>query len=124
MRKTAFLPCIPTPANKVPDRPDWLHEIKLDGYRLIVQRDRDQVRLFTRNGHNWTDRYPLIVEAVRRIRTGQFVLAGEAVTLGVNNRPDFDGLHSRKHDHEVQLCAFDILALEGDDLRPLPLHIR
>jgi ATP-dependent DNA ligase len=54
----------------------------------------------------------------------QFVIDGEAVILGVDGVPDFDTLHSRKHDHEVQLYAFDILALDGDDLRPLPLSLR
>ena len=58
MRKSAFEPCIPTKAAKVPDRPEWIHEIKHDGYRLIVQREGKRVRLFTRNGHDWTNRYP------------------------------------------------------------------
>ena len=62
-----FEPCIPT-GREVPDRPEWIHEIKHDGYRLIVQRDGKRVRLFTRNGHDWTDRCPLIVEAASRIR--------------------------------------------------------
>jgi hypothetical protein len=60
MRKSAFEPCIPTKAAQVPDRPDWIHEIKHDGYRLIVQREDKRVRLFTRNGHDWSDRFPLI----------------------------------------------------------------
>jgi ATP-dependent DNA ligase len=59
-----FEPCIPTRGTKVPAGPDWIHEIKHDGYRLIVQRDgKKRVRLFTRNGHDWTERYPLIVKA-------------------------------------------------------------
>ena len=49
------LPCIPTQAAKVPDRPEWIHEIKHDGYRLIVQREGKRVRLFTRNGHDWIE---------------------------------------------------------------------
>jgi hypothetical protein len=53
MRKSAFEPCIPTRGTKVPDRPEWLHEIKHDGYRLIVQRDGKRVRLFTHNGHDY-----------------------------------------------------------------------
>ena len=65
-------------------------------------------------------RYPLIVEAARRIRTKQFVLDGEAVLLGVDGISDFDGLYSGKHNDEIQLYAFDILALDGDDLRKLP----
>src|ERR1700691_2266066 len=120
-----FQPCIPTRAAKVPAGPDWIHEIKHDGYRLIVQKiDRKRVRLFTRNGHDWTDRYPLIVEAALRNRSSSFVIDGEAVLLGVDGVSDFDGLHSRRHDDEVQLYAFDILMADGDDLRKLPLAMR
>ena len=53
MRKSPFEPCIPARGTKVPDRPEWIHEIKHDGYRLIVQRDGKTVR-FTRNGHDWS----------------------------------------------------------------------
>jgi bifunctional non-homologous end joining protein LigD len=95
-----------------------------DGYRLIVQREGKRVRLFTRNGHDWTDRYPLIVEAALRNRSSSFVIDGEAVLLGVDGISDFNGLHSRRHSEEVQLYAFDILALDGDDLRNLALHLR
>src|SRR4051794_23103245 len=109
---------------EVPAGPDWFHEIKHDGYRLIVHREGKRVRLFTRNGNDWTARYPGIVEAARRHRADRFVLDGEAVLLGVNGIADFNGLHSRKHDDEVQFYAFDILATGGDDLRPLPLHQR
>jgi bifunctional non-homologous end joining protein LigD len=100
-------------------RPDWD-----DGYRLIVVRDVARVRLFSRNGYDWADRYPLIVEAALKNRTTSFVIDGEALLLGVDGISDFNGLHSRRHDDEVQLYAFDILALEGDDLRSLPLHLR
>src|SRR5215216_2875490 len=57
MRRIVFEPCIPTRGSKVPSRPDWIHEIKRDGYRLIVQRDGKRVRLFTRNDYDWRDRY-------------------------------------------------------------------
>ncbi len=107
MRKIVFEPCIPTRGTKVPAGPEWLHEIKHDGYRLIVQRDGARVRLFTRNGHDWTKRYPLIVEAALRNRQTSFVIDGEAVLLGVDGVSDFNGLHSRRHDDEVQLYAFD-----------------
>src|SRR4051794_28259917 len=124
MRNTAFLPCIPSRRTKVPAGQDWLHEIKHDGYRLIVQRDGKRVRLFTRKGYDWSDRYPLITEAALRIRSSSFVLDGEAVLLGVDGRSDFDGLHSRKHNGEVQLYAFDMLVSDGADVRALPLHLR
>jgi ATP-dependent DNA ligase len=124
MRRVEFAPCLPTRGTAVPAGPDWIHEIKHDGYRLTVHREGERVRLFTRNGHDWTDRYPLIVEAAHRIRMGSFVLDGEAVLLGVDGRSDFDGLHSRRHNDEVQFYAFDVLMSDGDDLRKLPLSMR
>ncbi|OKO82516.1 RNA ligase family protein [Bradyrhizobium sp. AS23.2] len=121
---TAFEFCLPTAAKIVPDGAGWLHEIKYDGYRLRVERKGDTVRLFTRNGHDWTKRYPWIVEAALKNREEHFVIDGEAVVLGVDGISDFNALHSRKNDAEVQLYAFDILALGGEDLRPLPLTTR
>jgi len=82
------------------------------------------VRLFTRNGHDWSVRFPWIVESALRNRQKHFVIDGEAVVLGVDGIPDFNALHSRKHDDEVQLYAFDVLALDGEDLRKLPLSMR
>jgi hypothetical protein len=91
---------------RFPTGPDWLHEIKHDGYRLIVKR----VRLFSRNGHDWSARYPLIVEAALCNRQTSFVIDGEAILLGVDGISDFNSLHSRK--------------LAGKDLRERPLHLQ
>ena len=124
MPKAPFEPCIPTRGTKVPAGPDWLHEIKYDGYRLIVQREGKRVRLFTRNGHDWSGRYPLITEAALRNKLSSFVVDGEAVLLGVDGVSDFDGLHSRQHDDEVQFYAFDCLVSDGEDIRRLPLSMR
>jgi bifunctional non-homologous end joining protein LigD len=96
MPRRPFEPCIPTRGTAVPIGPDWIHEIKHDGYRMIVQREGKRVRLFTRNGHDWTERYPLIVEAALKNRASSFVIDGEAVLLGVDGVSDFGGLHSRK----------------------------
>jgi ATP-dependent DNA ligase len=82
------------------------------------------VRLFTRNGHDWSDRYPWIVETARKNRHNHFVIDGEAVLLGVDGISDFNALQSRQREGEVQLYAFDILALDGEDLRGLPLSLR
>jgi bifunctional non-homologous end joining protein LigD len=82
------------------------------------------VRLWTRNGHDWSDRFPLISDAALRNRNSSFVLDGEAVLLGVDGRSDFNGLHSRRHDAEVEFYAFDILAEGSEDLRRLPLSMR
>jgi bifunctional non-homologous end joining protein LigD len=91
---------------------------------LIVHRDGDRVRLITKGGFDWSKRYPWIVEAALKNRQKQFVIDGEAVILGVDGISDFNALHSGKHNDEVQLCAFDILAEGGEDLRKLPLHLR
>jgi ATP-dependent DNA ligase len=72
----------------------------------------------------WAGRYPWIVESALRNRHRQFVIDGEAVVLGVDGIADFNALHSRQHDDEVQLYAFDILTLDGEDLRGLPLSMR
>src|SRR3954454_19257471 len=116
-----YQPCIPTRGTEVPSGPDWLHEIKHDGYRLIVQREGKRVRMLTRNGHDWTNRF---VESALRNRHTSFVVDGEAVLLGVDGVSDFNGLHSRKHDDEVELYAFDCLVADGADVRNLPLSMR
>ena len=113
----AFEFCIPTRGVKVPSGTDWLHEIKYDGYRLRVERNGDRVRLITRGGYDWTKRYPWIVEAALKNRYTQFVIDGEAVILGVDGISDFNALHSGKHNNEVQLYAFDILAFGSSPCR-------
>jgi ATP-dependent DNA ligase len=122
--RSTYSPCLPTSGKVVPATPAWLYEIKYDGYRLIVAREGDRVRLFTRNGHDWSGRFPWIVEAVLKNRHSQFVTDGEAVILGVDGISDFNALYSRQRDEDVQLYAFDILALDGEDLRSLPLSMR
>jgi bifunctional non-homologous end joining protein LigD len=103
MPKSPCAPCIPTPGTAVPSHPDWMHEVKHDGYRVIVAREGARVRLFTRNGHDRTQRDLLIVETALRMPVRQFVLDAEAVLLDLRGISDFDSLHSRQHDEEVQL---------------------
>jgi len=116
--------CIPTVGKVVPAGAHWFHEVKYDGYRLRVERDGDRVRLITRGGYDWTRRFPGIVEAALRNRRKQFVIDGEAVILGVNGVSDFNALHSGKQNDQVQFCAFDVLAVDGEDVRDLPLSMR
>jgi ATP-dependent DNA ligase len=86
-------PCIPTRALKPPAGPDWMHEIKHDGYRLIVRRDCRAVRLFTRRGHDWTDRYPAIAAVAAKLRAKSYTLDGEAAVSGADGVAVFDALH-------------------------------
>jgi ATP-dependent DNA ligase len=115
---------LPTKADKVPAGPNWLHEIKYDGYRMMVLREGDRVRLISRGGHDWAKRFPLIVEAVLKLRRKHFVIDGEVVVLDKYGVSDFDALASRQHDKRAQFYAFDMLANNGEDLRGLPLALR
>src|SRR5450631_926285 len=102
-------PCIPTLAAKPPAGPGWVHEIKHDGYRLIVRREGDTVRLFTRRGHDWTERYPAIAAAAGKLRAKSFALDGEAVVAGADGIAVFDALHRRHKATDAMLYAFDLL---------------
>jgi bifunctional non-homologous end joining protein LigD len=124
LRSLEYQPCIPTRGTEVPAGPDWFHEIKHDGYRLIVHREGKRVRLLTRRGYDWSDRYPLIVQAALRLRKTSFVVDGEAVVLRPDGISDFDALHGRKRNAEVRLYAFDLLADDGVDMRDETLQIR
>jgi bifunctional non-homologous end joining protein LigD len=117
-------PCIPTLASRPPTGPQWVHEIKHDGYRLIARKQAGRVRLFTRRGYDWTDRYPLITKAVAALRASTATIDGEAVCYDANGLSVFADLHSREHDDRVVLYAFDLLELDGEDFRPQPLHAR
>jgi bifunctional non-homologous end joining protein LigD len=65
-------PCLPSPARELPSGSDWLHEIKHDGYRMMVHREDGAVRLFTRRGYDWTDRYPAIATAAKGFGPSRF----------------------------------------------------
>jgi bifunctional non-homologous end joining protein LigD len=124
MPKRVYEPCLPTVATKVPTGPEWLHELKPDGFRLLIHRDSDGVRLFTRRGYEWTHRFPRVIDQARRLRPRAFVIDAEAVFCGDDGVPDFEQLMSRRVDREVFAYGFDLLALDGEDLRPQPLEQR
>jgi bifunctional non-homologous end joining protein LigD len=125
IRTDGFIdPCIPSRAPKPPSGPDWVHEIKHDGYRLIVRRDGVIVRLFTRRGYDWTDRYPAIAAAAAKLKARSFTLDGEVVVCGADGVAMFDALHRRGRVNDAILQAFDLLELDGVDYRPLPLRQR
>jgi bifunctional non-homologous end joining protein LigD len=114
-------PCIPARAAKAPAGEGWVHEVKHGGYRLIVRRDGETVRLFTRRGYDWTDRYPAIAAAATKLKARSFTLDGEAVVADADGVAVFDALHRRGRVTDAILQAFDLLELDGEDLRPLPL---
>jgi len=112
-------PCIPSRAPKPPSGPDWVHEIKHDGYRLIVRSQGETVRLFTRRGYDWTDRYPAIARAAAKLRAKSFTIDGEAAVCVPDGIAIFDALHRRGTVTEAMLYAFDLLELDGVALAQL-----
>jgi hypothetical protein len=114
----------PDPCSQTAGRTGWVHEIKHDGYRLQVRRVGDQVRLFTRRGYYWSGRYPSIAVTATLLRARSFTLDGEAVVCGPDGVAIFDALHRRGTVTEAMLYAFDLLELDGADLRGMPLGDR
>ena len=114
-------PCIPTKAARAPVGPDWVYEIKHDGYRLLVRKTGGTVRIYTRRGADWTKRFPRIVQAVRKLKAASILLDGEGIVYDGKGMPSFALLHSHEYDREVSLCAFDLLELNGTEVCKQPL---
>jgi len=110
-------------AARPPSGPLWVHEIKHDGYRLMVRRDGPRVRCFTKNGYDWAARFPAIVDAALRLKAQSFLIDGEAVIARDDGMPDFRALRSRAS-HEAVLYALDLLLHEDEGLRDLALISR
>src|SRR5215471_16373555 len=117
-------PCLPSPADRPPSGPGWVHEIKHDGFRLMARRDAAGVRLLTRNGIDWTERYPQISEAAGALKVRSFLIDGEAVACDRDGMPVFDRLRYRRADGALFMFAFDLIELNGQDLRREPLEVR
>jgi bifunctional non-homologous end joining protein LigD len=117
-------PCLPTKTDKLPSGDLWLHEIKRDGFRVIARKDGDHVRLYSRPGNDMTRRFPLIAEALVRLRSRSCIIDGEAVACDENGLASFERIRYRQHDVDVFLYAFDLVELNGNDLRRDPLQVR
>lgn len=108
----------------VPSGKEWQHEIKLDGYRLIAVRKNKDVRLYTRTGLDWTDRFPLTARHLKNLKGGDFILDGEAVVFDGKGRTRFGMLQEALKSpaaNDIVYVAFDMLHADGRNLRPLPL---
>ena len=115
-----ILPCRPTVADRPPTGSGWVHELKHDGYRLQVHIRDGRVKLYTMNGADWSKRYPRIVEEAARIK-GHAIIDAEVVCLDRKGVAQFDLLHNRSNDDAALALGFDLLALNGNDLRKRPL---
>jgi bifunctional non-homologous end joining protein LigD len=108
-------PCLPMTAPAAPSGDLWLHEIKLDGFRIIARNDGTRVTLYSRSGEDLTQRYPLIVEAMARLP--YCTIDGEAVACDESRVASFDLLRRGLRDDHVALYAFDLIEQAGRDRR-------
>ena len=116
-------PCVPTMTKEPPVGSEWAHEVKFDGYRCQVHKLAKDVTLYSRNGNDFTSRYPGAVHEIKMLPVRSVVLDCELTAINEQGEPDFSSLLNRRH-HSLCVWVFDILALNGKDLRPLPLWQR
>src|SRR3954464_6791510 len=117
-------PCLPSPADRPPSGTSWIHEIKHDGYRLMARIDSVSIRLITRRGNDWSDRFPLVIEAVNQLKVRSCLIDGEVVCCDERGLARFDVLRRRPNEAVAFLYAFDLLELNGTDMRPEPIEVR
>jgi bifunctional non-homologous end joining protein LigD len=120
-------PALATRAEKAPAGDAWIHEIKYDGYRLIASVSGEAVRLYTRNGLDWTGRFQTIADALAKLKLKDVLIDGEVAVAHANGRTDFASLQRSLENgvaKGVSYFAFDILADGAKDLRKLPLTER
>jgi ATP-dependent DNA ligase len=104
-RASFIEPCLPSPADKPPSGSNWIHEIKHDGFRLIARRDPVGIRLITRRGNDWTQRYPLVAEAVNHLKVRSCLIDGEVVCCDAKGVAAFQLLRHRRSAPQAFLYA-------------------
>ncbi|NNG72362.1 ATP-dependent DNA ligase [Rhizobium laguerreae] len=124
-------PCLALLKQKPPKGPQWAFEVKWDGYRLAVHIAPSGVRILTRGGHDWTERFPAIAAEARRLPVATAILDGEAVVFDERGRSDFGRLQQslggrggKRMSREAVLMAFDLLYFDGRDMRQTELGAR
>jgi len=119
-------PALASSIEKVPSGARWIHEIKFDGYRVQVQLANEAVRVFTRRGHDWTNSFKKVADDAWHIKAGSAIVDGEVVVPAADGTTDFSVLQNelKGRSTSIVLVAFDLLYLNGRDLRKLPLFQR
>jgi bifunctional non-homologous end joining protein LigD len=119
-------PALASSIAKVPSRARWIHEIKFDGYRVQIHLANEAVRIFTRRGHDWTHRFKRVAHDAWHIKAASAVIDGEVVVPAVDGSTDFSVLQNelKGSSKNIVLVAFDLLYLNGRDIRKLPLFQR
>ena len=120
------MPSLASAIDRVPAGSRWIHEIKFDGYRVQVHLHNEAVKVFTRRGHDWTNRFKKAAQDAWHIKASSAVVDGEIVVPAADGTTDFSVLQNelRGSSKRIVLVAFDLLYLNGRDLRKLPLHQR
>ncbi|MBZ9898512.1 ATP-dependent DNA ligase [Mesorhizobium sp. BR1-1-6] len=128
MRLKFIPPMEPELVDTPPEGDDWLHEVKFDGYRTQMIKDADGIRVLTRRGHDWTGRYRYLAEEAAAIEAETFILDGETIMINEAGLSDFHALQAavskRTPSPDLYLVAFDLLYLNGHDLRDMPVEDR
>jgi bifunctional non-homologous end joining protein LigD len=117
-------PCLASLRAKAPEGSDWIHEIKFDGYRTQLHLRDGRVRALTRRGHDWTRKFAPIAKAIEALGAESLIVDGETIVAGPEGVPDFGALHAdlaRGRTDRLNFYAFDLIYLDGRDLRKLPL---
>ena len=114
---------IPTAVPEPPTGEGWIHEIKYDGYRTLIVIDQGKVRAYSRPGKDWTGPYRRVVDAAGKLPCKAALIDGEMIVQDENGISDFDALRSAIYTapHRLVFFAFDLLHLDGQDLRGAPL---
>ena len=116
--------CLPSPAKAPPSGPGWIHEIKHDGFRILARCDSAGVRLITRAGNDFSSRFPFIAMAVAKLPVRSCLIDGETIVCDENGLAVFDLIRRHGALASAVLCAFDLLELNGKDLRHDPIEER
>jgi bifunctional non-homologous end joining protein LigD len=119
-------PALASSITKVPSGERWVHEVKFDGYRVQVHLANESIRVFTRRGHDWTNRFKKIAGDAWHIGAGSAIIDGEVVVPAADGTTDFSVLQKelKGRSTKIVMVAFDVLYLNGYDLRKLPLFER
>ncbi|MCC8977305.1 non-homologous end-joining DNA ligase [Bradyrhizobium acaciae] len=119
-------PALASPIDKVPSGTRWIHEIKFDGYRVQTHLANETVTIFTRRGHDWTKRFKKVADDAWHISAASAIIDGEIVVPATDGTTDFSVLQNelRGKSSKIAMVAFDLLYLNGRDLRKLPLKER
>src|SRR5688572_1781830 len=116
-------PQVPILSAEPPDGDGWIHEIKHDAFRTLLRIDRGDIRAFTRGGHDWSDKYSRVIQACGKLKCQSALIDGEVIVQDKNGLSDFAALRAAIEGapHRLVMFAFDLLFLNGEDLRRQPL---